>query len=326
MLLFCNLSKFVVFAALQTLICRFVKSLFRSNHVRSRDGRYALPAPKDPRLRVEGTNYVTCRGYLSRWNGTRFFTICKCGELTYRCKRCKAAKRVKIPKTKGQNYRLRQSVKNRIRHTLKKAKAKKSDRTMNLIGCTTEELRTHLEKQFVEGMNWENRSEWHIDHRRPCASFDLCDKEQQRMCFHYTNLQPLWATDNLRKSAKFDAETFDYVWMGTKWKKFPEPKTKVVSLYRRAKDGRFALSVPKDKSQRVKGCIYVTQKGGYSRWDGTQLRYVCVHDKSKEICRLCEKFFSVPVKIKRCSTLYHYFRERRTDVSRCPRPKIKVSV
>jgi DNA/RNA endonuclease G (NUC1) len=53
-------------------------------------------------------------------------------------------------------------------------------------------------------MNWENygKNGWHIDHIIPCASFDLTDPKQQKNCFHYTNLQPLWAADNIRKSDK----------------------------------------------------------------------------------------------------------------------------
>jgi hypothetical protein len=74
-------------------------------------------------------------------------------------------------------------------------------RTVDLLGCTTEQLRAHLEVQFRPGMTWSNYGAWHIDHIRPCASFDLSDPEQQRQCFHFTNLQPLWARDNLKKSA-----------------------------------------------------------------------------------------------------------------------------
>jgi hypothetical protein len=51
-------------------------------------------------------------------------------------------------------------------------------------------------------MNWENQGEWHIDHILPCASFDLTKEEEQRKCFHYTNLQPLWAKDNMIKGSK----------------------------------------------------------------------------------------------------------------------------
>jgi hypothetical protein len=71
------------------------------------------------------------------------------------------------------------------------------------LGCSSwDELKNYLEKQFTCGMNWENMGEWHIDHIIPCSSFDLTNIEQQMKCFHYSNLQPLWAKDNLSKSNK----------------------------------------------------------------------------------------------------------------------------
>jgi hypothetical protein len=70
-----------------------------------------------------------------------------------------------------------------------------------LLGCTLDEFLRHIELQFPNGMNWENRNEWHIDHIIPCAAFDLTDPEQQRRCFHYTNMRPLWAHENRRKGA-----------------------------------------------------------------------------------------------------------------------------
>ena len=80
----------------------------------------------------------------------------------------------------------------------------KSATTEKLLGCNYEHARQHLENQFTDGMSWNNHGMhgWHIDHIIPCASFDLTDPKQQRQCFHYTNLQPLWAEDNLRKSDK----------------------------------------------------------------------------------------------------------------------------
>lgn len=79
----------------------------------------------------------------------------------------------------------------------------KTGKTLELTGCSKEELTTHLESKFTEGMTWENYGEWHIDHIRPCASFNLEDPDEQKKCFHWTNLQPLWAQDNMRKGAKF---------------------------------------------------------------------------------------------------------------------------
>ncbi len=78
--------------------------------------------------------------------------------------------------------------------------AKKIASTFALVGCSPADLRRHLETQFAEGMSWDNRAEWEIDHIRPCSSFDLTDSEEQRKCFHYTNLQPLWKSDNRSKS------------------------------------------------------------------------------------------------------------------------------
>lgn len=88
----------------------------------------------------------------------------------------------------------------RVINALKGKGAAKAANTMELIGCTVPELMAHLETQFTEGMTWENQGDWHIDHIRPCASFDLTVPEQQRQCFHWSNLQPLWANDNLAKA------------------------------------------------------------------------------------------------------------------------------
>jgi hypothetical protein len=76
----------------------------------------------------------------------------------------------------------------------------KSAPTLKLLGCTVEHFRFHLEQQFTDGMTWDNYGDWHMDHIQPCASFDQTDPEQQKLCWHYTNYQPLWAEDNLRKS------------------------------------------------------------------------------------------------------------------------------
>jgi hypothetical protein len=77
----------------------------------------------------------------------------------------------------------------------------KSANTMKLIGCTPDVLRQHLEALFKPGMSWCNYAidGWHVDHVRPCAAFDLSSPEQQRACFHYTNLQPLWWHENTSK-------------------------------------------------------------------------------------------------------------------------------
>jgi len=78
----------------------------------------------------------------------------------------------------------------------------KTARTIELVGCSKEELSEHLENQFAAGMNWDNYGKWHVDHILPCSSFDFSKESHQRECFHYKNLQPLWAADNWKKSNK----------------------------------------------------------------------------------------------------------------------------
>jgi hypothetical protein len=83
---------------------------------------------------------------------------------------------------------------------------------LELLGCAIEKVVKHIEAQFKEGMAWDNYGyySWHIDHIKPCDAFDLTDPAQRAAaqraeCFHYTNLQPLWAEDNLAKGAKWTA-------------------------------------------------------------------------------------------------------------------------
>ena len=106
-------------------------------------------------------------------------------------------------------------LRTRVYHALKDNR--KASSTTELLGCSIEECRKHLEDQFEDGMTWENHGEWHIDHRRPCASFDLVNEEEQRICFHHTNLQPMWGAENLSKSASFDEDSFEWEWTGDKW-------------------------------------------------------------------------------------------------------------
>jgi hypothetical protein len=107
-------------------------------------------------------------------------------------------------------YRLSQIMRGRLRAALKAQYTTKRSKTMGLLGCTLEELKAHLEQRFLEGMTWENHgSVWHIDHIRPMASYDLSEEAQLREAMHYSNLQPLYACENVRKSS---------VWDGRRWR------------------------------------------------------------------------------------------------------------
>ena len=72
------------------------------------------------------------------------------------------------------------------------------------LGCSIIELKTHLESKFQEGMSWDNYGEWHIDHIKPLSKFQLKNKDEFLLAVHYTNLQPLWAEDNLKKGNKME--------------------------------------------------------------------------------------------------------------------------
>lgn len=91
-------------------------------------------------------------------------------------------------------------LRKRLRNVL--SGEKKSASSRRLVGCSPSELEAHIASLFLPGMSWSNRHLWHIDHIRPCASFDLSDPAEQAKCFHYTNLQPLWAQDNIRKGSR----------------------------------------------------------------------------------------------------------------------------
>lgn len=96
---------------------------------------------------------------------------------------------------------LRNRLKNAIMNNFKKGK------TIELLGCSIQEVKIYLEQQFTSDMNWSNYGKnkyWEIDHIKPCDSFDLSDENEQKICFHYTNLQPLSITQNRIKSNKYE--------------------------------------------------------------------------------------------------------------------------
>ena len=70
------------------------------------------------------------------------------------------------------------------------------------FACSPIELRAHIERQFKVGMTWGNYGKWHVDHIVPCSAFDLTNPEHIKTCFHFNNLRPLWAKDNMEKGAK----------------------------------------------------------------------------------------------------------------------------
>jgi hypothetical protein len=96
-------------------------------------------------------------------------------------------------------FKIKRNLRRRVHHVLKGNR--KADKTFNLIGCTAEEFKKHIESLWKEGMSWDNYGPkgWHVDHIIPCYKFNLLRESEQRKCFHYTNQRPLWAKENLSR-------------------------------------------------------------------------------------------------------------------------------
>lgn len=97
-------------------------------------------------------------------------------------------------------YRLKNILRARLRLVIK-GKIK-SGSAVKSLGCSIQEFKLYMESKFLYGMSWENYGQWHIDHIKPISSFNLSDEKEFNKACHYTNLQPLWASDNLKKSNK----------------------------------------------------------------------------------------------------------------------------
>ena len=120
----------------------------------------------------------------------------------------KRKEREAISAIKNRNAQIGRVLKARVKDALNRRSNTPSARV--LLGCSIEEFIKYIEDRFTDGMSWDNRGlhGWHIDHIRPCASFDLTDPKQQKECFHYTNLQPLWAYENRSKGSMYNGKLY----------------------------------------------------------------------------------------------------------------------
>lgn len=96
-------------------------------------------------------------------------------------------------------FKLHKLLRYSIRRALKKRI--KTSSSLKIIGCSLEKAISHIESLFKDGMTWENHGQWHIDHIKP-LSLAKNKKEAEKLC-HYTNLQPLWAVENIKKGATY---------------------------------------------------------------------------------------------------------------------------
>jgi hypothetical protein len=113
---------------------------------------------------------------------------------------CKRSEVNKVKRKTDPVFVIKARLRNRVWSMLRNKK--KSATTEKMLGCSYEFFKTYIEQKFPENMGWHNMGEWHIDHIKPLASFDLNNVEEQAIAFHYTNHQPLWAKDNIAKGAK----------------------------------------------------------------------------------------------------------------------------
>jgi hypothetical protein len=117
-------------------------------------------------------------------------------------KRKRDADRMRFLYQNDTEHRLIQLLRKRLNKVAQRGRGYGGN-NLEWLGCTPEQLRTHIESQFKHGMAWDNlgvgKGHWNIDHIIPCAAFDFTDPVQAKRCFHYTNMRPLWAIANLKK-------------------------------------------------------------------------------------------------------------------------------
>lgn len=101
-------------------------------------------------------------------------------------------------------YRLQFNIRSRIKAAFRLKKATKCKKSEELLGCSIKIAKEHLQSKFLPTMTWENYGKyWHIDHIIPCNSFDLSNEDEQKKCFHYTNLQPLFAVTQIINGVEY---------------------------------------------------------------------------------------------------------------------------
>ena len=120
-------------------------------------------------------------------------------------------------KITDKGFKAQCNLRKRFREIIATAKGKGSSRFNSLIGCSTKQLASHIESQFNKAMSWDNYgTSWHIDHILPCSSFDHNNPIQIKQCWHYTNLRPLCAKENIKKSNQITIPqmslTLPFVW------------------------------------------------------------------------------------------------------------------
>jgi hypothetical protein len=152
-------------------------------------------------------NIEKCKAKKAEWRAKNldyFKEYRKVTKKKYKKNRAVANAYSKRRKETDPGFKLRINLGIRVSNIMRRISANKPCSIVKAIGCTTEELKNHIESLFQHGMNWENygRTGWHVDHIVPLCKFDLTKEGDYKKANHFSNLQPLWAVDNLRKGGR----------------------------------------------------------------------------------------------------------------------------
>ena len=151
------------------------------------------------------------REYRAKW---RVRNREKSREVVLKYARTEKGKRKILARAKRLDNRLVRNLRQRISRTLHLAGTSKNNKTLKLLGCQLPFFKEYLRSLWSKGMSWDNYGvgigKWGIDHIIPCAAFDLTDPVQQSICFHFSNMMPLWCDENASKSSWFDGKKHHY--------------------------------------------------------------------------------------------------------------------
>ncbi len=114
------------------------------------------------------------------------------------------AEYMKTQRNENPQFMMRDRLQSRLNFVLQNVGSRKSDTLEKYLGCSSKQLAEWIESQFTKEMSWDNRGKWNVDHVRPCASFDLTDEYQAKVCFNWRNLMPLGEIENKSKQAKYE--------------------------------------------------------------------------------------------------------------------------
>lgn len=192
-----------------------------------------VKAQKEKGLKVTGTfGHVKFTEFEAKYRNNESARRSRNANLEQRRAECRKYKKENRHKFNAYNrkryytdpaYNMEQKIRRRIHMAIKAGGETKSEKTRHLLGCDSQTLKAHLISKLENGMTWEKiiDAEIEIDHIIPCSLFDMSDIEEQRRCFNYKNLTPLWANDNYTKGD---------LYMGIRWRFIPKTIKKIIPL------------------------------------------------------------------------------------------------